>query len=72
MHLYVHSSVIYNSPGARNSLITHQKMSRSKNCGTFTQWNIMQPKERRTPILHNSMDKNRDYFAKLNRSVRVR
>ena len=35
-------------PRAGNSLSAHQQMSRSKDCGTFTQWNTMQQKERRS------------------------
>ena len=36
-------------------------MSGSKNYGTFTQWNTMQQKERRTPTLHDSMDGTREH-----------
>ena len=32
-------------------------MSGSKNCDTFTQWNITQHKEKGTPTLPDSMDR---------------
>ena len=38
-------------------------MSGSKNCGTFTQWNTTQQKERGAPTLHNSMDGTGKYYA---------
>ena len=37
-------------------------MSRSKNCGTFAEWNTTQQKERTT--LRNSMDGTGEYYAK--------
>ena len=41
-------------------------MSGLKNCGTFSQWNIKQQKER-TPNLLNSMDSTGEYYAKWNK-----
>ena len=40
-------------------------MSGSKNSGTFTQWNTMQQKERRTPSFYNSMDGTGVYYAQI-------
>ena len=38
----------FTKPSAGNSQNAHQQMSGSNNCGTFTQWNTMQQKERRS------------------------
>ena len=41
-------------------------MSGSKNCGTFTQWNITQQNEG-TPTFCNSMGGTGEYYAKWNK-----
>ena len=38
-------------------------MSGLKNCGTFTQWNTTQQKER-TPTFFDSMNGTEEYYAK--------
>ena len=44
-------------------------MSGSINCGTFTQWNTMQQKERRAPTLCNSTDGTGEHYAKWDQPV---
>ena len=42
----------------------HQQMSGYKSHGTYTQWNIIQPKKERNLTICNSMDGPRRYYAK--------
>ena len=42
-------------------------MSGSKNYGSFTQWNTMQQKERRSYYPSNSMDGTGEHYAKRNK-----
>ena len=44
-------------------------MSRSKSCGTSTQWNAMQPKEERISTFCDSTDGTGKYYAKCNMPV---
>ena len=46
------------------NLSAHQQMSGSKNYVTFTQWNSMQQRERRSLYLCNSMDGTGEHYAK--------
>ena len=51
-------------PSATNSLSAHQQMSGSKNCGTFTQWNLHSREKEGAPTLCNSMDGTGEHYAK--------
>ena len=42
-------------------------MSGLKKHDTFTWWNTMQQKERKSPTLCNSMDGSREHYAKWNK-----
>ena len=42
-------------------------MSRSQNCDTFTQWNSLQLKERKSSYHHDSMDGTEEHYDKRNK-----
>ena len=44
-------------------------MSRSKNCGTFTQWSICSRKKEETLNFHDSMDGTGECYSKCNKPV---